>query len=99
MNGFHPAVIVAIITASLASNLPTIVTVGPARATTSALLRLQLGLRRSPRHAKRLVDSWVAGMLARRERQAVTWASDRLRGRELRAAACGDARLEPGRSR
>jgi hypothetical protein len=60
---------------------------------------LRLGPRRSPRHAKRLVDSWVAGMLARRERQAASWAADCLRGRELRAASRGDARIGPRRRR
>jgi hypothetical protein len=98
MNGFHLAVLVAIIvTASLVSNLLAIVTTGPARRGASTLLRL--GPRRSPRHAKRLVDSWVAGMLARRERQAASWAADCLRGRELRAASRGDARIGPRRRR
>ena len=94
MYGFHSAVIVAIVvTASLASNLLAIVTIGPAGAGTSALLRMRLGLRRSPRRVKRLVDHWVAGMLARREQQAATWASDRMHDRELRRAS----RRKPGR--
>jgi hypothetical protein len=91
MYGFHLAVIVAIIvTASLASNLLAIVTAGPARTGSGARLRLRLRLRRSPRHVKRLVDTWVAAMLVRREQQAATWASHRLRDR-------GDARIKPGR--
>lgn len=97
MTGFHLAVIVAIIvTASLASNLLAIAMVGPARTTTGALVRLRLGLRRSPRHMKRLVDTWVAAMLVRRERQAATWASQRLNGR---AGASRDPLIKPGRSR
>jgi hypothetical protein len=98
MTGFHLAIIVAIIvTASLASNLLAIVTVGPAK--TSALVRLRLGLRRSPRQARRLVDSWVAAMLVRRERQAATWALHHLHGREFGGASSLDARIKPGRSR
>ena len=82
MTGFHLAAIVAIIvTASLASNLLAIVTVGPARPRTAALARLRLGLRRSPRHAKRLVDTWVAAVLVRRERQAATWAEHHVHDR------------------
>ena len=82
MYGFHLAISVAIIvTASLASNLLAIVTVGPARTGTGALARVRLGLRRSPRHMKRLVDSWVAAMLVRREQQAATWASHHVPGR------------------
>jgi hypothetical protein len=97
MTGFHLAVIVAIVvTASLASNLLAIVAVGPARST-GALVRLRVGLRRSPRHAKRLVDGWVAAMLARRERQAATWASQRLHGRA--GASSRDIRIRPGRPR
>jgi hypothetical protein len=96
MNGFHLAAIAAIIvTASLASNLLAIATIGPAR--TSALVRLRLGLRRSPRHMKRLVDSWVAAMIARRERQAANWASERLHGRV--AASSREARIRPRRPR
>jgi hypothetical protein len=98
MNGFHLAAIVAIIvTASLASNLVAIVAIGPAR--TNTLVRLRLGLRRSPRHAKRLVDNWVAAMLARREQQAANWASQRLHGRVLRGVSPRDARIRPGRPR
>ena len=94
MYGFHPAIIVAIIvTASLASNLLAIATPGPVRTGTSAFLRMRLGLRRSPRRVKRLVDHWVAGMLARRERQAAIWASDRMDDRGLRGAS----RIKPGR--
>ncbi len=97
MYRFHLAMAVAIIvTASLASNLLAIATVGPARTTTGALVRLRLGLRRSPRHAKRLVDTWVAAMLERRERQAATWASDRLHGR---AGASRAPLIKPGRPR
>jgi hypothetical protein len=100
MNGFHLAAIVAIIvTASLASNLLAIVTIGPTRTRTSGLVRVRLGLRRSPRHMKRLVDSWVAAMLLRRERQAASWATHRLHGRELHGASSGESRIKPGRPR
>jgi hypothetical protein len=69
MHGFYLATFVAAgVTTSLASNLLATITLGPERADT--IMRLRLGLRRSPRHARRLVDSWVAGMLLRRERQA-----------------------------
>jgi hypothetical protein len=98
MTGFHLAIIVAvIITASLASNLLAIVTVGPAR--TSALVRLRLGLRRSPRYARRLVDAWVASMLVRRERQAAAWALHHLHGRAFGGASSLDARIRQGRRR
>jgi len=98
MSGFHLAVIVAIIvTASLASNLLAIGAIGPQRTTAGALLRLRLGLRRSPRHAKRLVDCWVADMLVRRERQAATWAAARLRGRA--GVSRRDLGIRPGRPR
>jgi hypothetical protein len=100
MNGFHLAMTVAIIvTASLASNLLAIVTVGTARTGTSALLRLPLGLRRAPRHIKWLVDSWVAAMLARREQQAATWARHHLCGRKPRDASSRDIRIKSGRTR
>ena len=92
MNAIHSAVAAAIIvTASLAANLLAIVAVGPASA--SPLLRVRLGLRRSPRHVKRLVDTWVAVMLARRERQAALWAEDQLRGRKLGAPSRPPGRL------
>jgi hypothetical protein len=98
MNAIHSAVAAAIIvTASLASNLLAIVTVGSARTETSVLARARLGLRRSPRHVKRLVDIWVAAMLARRERQAANWASQHLHGRP--GASPRDARIRPGRPR
>jgi hypothetical protein len=98
MIGFHLAVVVAIIiTASLASNWLTIVAIGPARTTVGALVRLRLGLRRSPRHMKRLVDCWVADMLARREQQAANWASQRLHGRT--GVSPRDISIRPGRPR
>jgi hypothetical protein len=97
MKGFHLAVLaVIIVSASLASNLLAIATLGPARTGTSTLVRLRFGLRRSPRHIKRLVDSWVAGMLVRREQQAATWAQQRLHSRGLRGASSRDARVKPG---
>jgi hypothetical protein len=100
MYGFHLVMTVAIIvTASLASNLLAIVTVGLATTRTTALVRMRLGLRRSPRHMKRLVDTWVAAMLVRRERQAATSASHRLHGRALGGASSRDIRIKPGRPR
>ena len=100
MNGIHSAVVAAIIvTASLASNLLAIVTVGPARTETNAFARARLGLRRSPRHMKRLVDCWVAGILVRREQQAANWASHRLHGRELHGASPHNIGIRPGRPR
>ena len=98
MYGFHLAISIAIIvTASLASNLLAIVAVGPARTTTGALVRLRLGLRRSPRHMKRLIDCWVAAMLARREQQAANWAEHHLQDRAR--ASSRDAPIRPGRPR
>jgi hypothetical protein len=100
MSEFHLAITLAIIvTASLASNLLAIVTVGPARTGTSTLVRLRLGLRRAPRHMKRLVDIWVAAMLVRREQQAATWAEHRLHGHGLGGASSRDIRIKPGRPR
>jgi hypothetical protein len=100
MNGFHLAITVAIIiTASLASNLLAIVTIGPARTRTSAFLRLPLGVRRAPRHIKRLVDSRVAAMLVRREQQAATWARHHLCGRKPREASSRAIRIKSGRTR
>jgi hypothetical protein len=98
MNGFHlAALIVIIVTASLASNLLAIVTVGPAGRGTGAFVRARLGLRRSPRHMKRLVDTWVAAMLVRREQQAATWASHHLHG--CAGASSRDFRIGSGRPR
>lgn len=99
MNEFHLAITVAIIvTASLASNLLAIVTVGPARPK-SAFLRLPLGVRRAPRHIKRLVDSRVAAMLVRREQQAAIWARHHLCGRKPREASSRAIRIKSGRTR
>ena len=73
MNAFYLATVVAVVvTISLASNLLVQVTIGPV----DALMRVPLGLRRSPRHLKRLVDNWVAGMLARREQTVALSAQD-----------------------
>ncbi len=98
MTGFHLAIIVAIIvTAPLASNLLAIAAAGPARTKTGARARLGLGLRRSPRRVKRLVDTWVAIMLVRRERQAAIWASERLHGRA--GTSPRNSPIGPGRLR
>ena len=98
MYGFHLAISVAIIvTALLASNLLAIATVGHSRTRTDAFLRLRLGLRRSPRHMRRLVDTWVAAMLVRRERHAASWAAHHLHGRA--GASSRDVSVGPGRPR
>jgi uncharacterized protein YjiS (DUF1127 family) len=92
MSRFYLATVVAIIvTTSLGSNVLAIAMLGPTRR--DPLLRLRLGLRRSPRHIKRLVDVWVAGMLARRERQAAVCGLAGMSDRELR-----DIGLSRGRS-
>ncbi len=90
-------IVAIIVTALLASNLLAIATVGPARTRTDAFLRLRLGLRRSPRHMRRLVDTWVAAMLVRREHQAASWAAHHLHGRA--GASSRDTRIRPGRPR
>ena len=90
MNAFYLATVVAIVvTISLASNLLVQVTIGPV----DALMRLPLGLRRSPRQVKRLVDNWVAGMLARREQTVAICAQNRTGGGTF--AAIGFARGRP----
>jgi hypothetical protein len=98
MTGFHLAVIVAIIvTAPLVSNLYAIAAADSARTKAGARARLRLGLHRSPRRVKRLVDTWVAVMLVRRERQAAIWAAERLPGRA--GTSPHNSRIGPGRLR
>jgi len=93
MSGFYLAtLVVVVVTTSLASNLLATATLGPAR--TDALVRLRLGLRRSPRHLKRLVDAWVAGMLARRERQAAICALHQMDDRALRDIGLWRGRID-----
>jgi hypothetical protein len=91
MNAFYLATVVAVVvTISLASNLLVQVTIGPV----DALMRVPLGLRRWPRHLKRLVDNWVAGMLARREQTVALSAQDQQDGATFARIgfACGRPR-------
>ena len=46
--------------------------------------RLRLASRRLSRRVKRLIDLWVAVMIARRERQAANWALNYMSDRELK---------------
>jgi uncharacterized protein YjiS (DUF1127 family) len=93
MSRFYLATVVAIIvTTSLASNVLAIAVLGPTRP--DPLVRFRLGLRRSPRHIKRLVDAWVASMLARRERQAAVCALDGMSDRELRDSGLSRGRID-----
>ena len=82
MNGIFLAAAVAVAaTTSVASGLLVTGARGPSSLRRSA----RLGLSRSCRRLKRLVDTGVAAMLARRERQAATLAL-----REMAGGVCGD---------
>jgi uncharacterized protein YjiS (DUF1127 family) len=83
MNDFYLATIVAVlVTISIASHLFVVGTRGFATQGLLAALRSQ-GVGIADR-AKRAFDSWVAAMLARRERQAVMSALNRCSDRELK---------------
>jgi hypothetical protein len=83
MNGIFLAAAVAVAaTTSVASGLLVTGARGPSSLRRSA----RLGLSRSCRRLKRLVDTGVAAMLARRERQAAT----SLALREMAGGVCGD---------
>jgi uncharacterized protein YjiS (DUF1127 family) len=71
----------AVVTTSLASNLLLVGSRGQVRAGLPPQLRL--AARRGSRRLKHIVDAWVAGMIARRERQAAFVALHRLSDREL----------------
>jgi uncharacterized protein YjiS (DUF1127 family) len=81
MNDFYLATIVAVlVTISIASHVLVAAMRGSATPELLAPLRSQ-GARMADR-AKRAFDHWVAAMLARRERQAVTSALNRCSDRE-----------------
>ena len=83
MTRIYAATVVAIfITTSLATNVLVVGARGPVAAGLST--RLRSITRRLGRGAGYLVDSWVAAMLSRRERHAVTWAFPAMSDRELR---------------
>jgi uncharacterized protein YjiS (DUF1127 family) len=70
-----------VVTTSLASNLMLVGARGQVR--TELPVQLRLAARRGSRRIKHVVDAWVAGMIARRERQAAFAALHRLTDREL----------------
>jgi uncharacterized protein YjiS (DUF1127 family) len=70
-----------LVTTSLASNLLLVGSRGQVRPGLPPQLRW--AARRGSRRVKHVVDGWVAGMIARRERQAAFVALHRLSDREL----------------
>jgi uncharacterized protein YjiS (DUF1127 family) len=83
MSKIYFATVVAIfVTTSLATNLLVVGTRGPA--TPGLCARLWSGSRRMGRRFKYSVDRWVAATLARRERQAASWALCYMTDRELK---------------
>lgn len=83
MTRIYAATVFAIfVTASLATNVLVVGARGPFAPGLST--RLRSASRRLGRRAKRVVDTWVAGMLSRRERQASAWALHYVSDRELR---------------
>jgi uncharacterized protein YjiS (DUF1127 family) len=73
MTRIYAATVVAIfITTSLATNVLVVGARGPVAPGLST--RLRSITRRLSRRVRYLMDGWVAAMLSRRERQAVTWA-------------------------
>ena len=82
MTKLYLATVAAVaITTSLASNLLLVGARGQVRTEFPAQLRL--AARRGSRRVKHVVDTLVAGMIARRERQAALAALHRLTDREL----------------
>jgi hypothetical protein len=72
MSKFYLATVAAVaVTASLASNILVVGPHGPAHPGLSA--RARMLARRWLRRFKHLVDTWVAAMIARRERQAALY--------------------------
>jgi len=96
MSRVYAVTVVAIfITTSLATNLLVVGTRGPITSGFSA--RLRTNSRRLRRRMRRAVDGWVATTLARRERQASSWALQYMSDRELKdigvyrgGPGCGD---------
>src|SRR5262245_39640339 len=83
MSRVYAATVVAIfVTTSLATNLLVVGTRGPITLGFSA--RLRTSSRRLKRRMKHAVDGWVAATLARRERQASSWALQYMSDRELK---------------
>ena len=79
---YFATVVAVFITTSLATNLLVAGTRGPVLPGVIAGLRCRS--RRLGRRLKRAIDTWVASMLARRERQAAVCALHHLSDRELK---------------
>ena len=78
---YMATVVAVVVTTSMASNLLLVGTRSQLRLTLPVQLRL--AARRRVRQLKHIVDAWVAGMIARRERQVAVAALHRLTDREL----------------
>jgi hypothetical protein len=90
MSKYYLATVAAVVvTTSLASNILVVGTRGSVRP--DPFRRMRSAARRWLRRFKHVVDVWVAGMIASRERQAAIYALDRLRDTEL-----GDMGLDRG---
>jgi uncharacterized protein YjiS (DUF1127 family) len=95
MTRIYAATVVAIfITTSLATNVLVVGARGPVAPGLST--RLRSFSRRLNRRVRYLMDDWVAAMLSRRERQAVTWALPAMSDRELRDIGLQRVRLGRG---
>lgn len=83
MTRIYAATVVALfVTTSLATNVLVAGRRGPVAPGLSTKLRLVS--RRLGRRAGRLIDVWVAAIIARRERQATSWAFYYMSDRELK---------------
>jgi uncharacterized protein YjiS (DUF1127 family) len=83
MTKFYLATVAAVVvTTSLASNILMVGTRGSVRADLSR--RMQSAARRRLRQFRHVVDTWVAAMIASRERQAAIHALHQLSDHELR---------------
>jgi uncharacterized protein YjiS (DUF1127 family) len=97
MTRIYAATVVAIfVTTSLATN---VLFVGTRRPVTSDLsLRLRSVSRQLNRRVRRLIDTWVAATIARREQQAAAWALHHVSDRELRDIGLHRVRVGRGHS-
>lgn len=77
---YFATVVAVFVTTSIATNLFVVGTCGPV--TLSLPVGLRARSRRLRRNLKRLVDGWVAGMIARRERNAAMLAVRHLSDRD-----------------
>ncbi len=95
MTRIYAATVFAIfVTTSLATNVLVVGARGPFAP--GLFSRLRSTSRRLGRHAKRVVDAWVAAILSRREQQASAWALHHISDRELKDIGLHRVRVSGG---